>query len=156
MNKLGLKLLVSVVFCMALGALSGLRTMRGIIEWYPKIAKPSWNPPNEIFGPVWSLLYALMGIALGLIWHKPKEGKNKVIIYFIIQLALNLFWSILFFVFHEVGWAFLELLLMWIMIFLTIRSFYSINKIAAYLLLPYICWVSFAGILNFTIWNLGR
>ncbi len=153
-----LKLLVSVSVPLLIGFSSGFFTITDVGSWYQTIQKPAWNPPYWIFGPVWTTLYILMGIALFLIWKK--EGNNKLkkaaIILFAIQLVLNFFWSIIFFNQHQIGWALVEIVILWLSILLTIFVFAKIDKIAAWLMLPYIAWVSFATILNFTIWQLNK
>lgn len=153
-----LKLLVSVSVPLLIGFSSGFFTITDVGSWYQTIQKPAWNPPNWIFGPVWTTLYILMGIALFLIWKK--EGNNKLkkaaIILFAIQLVLNFFWSIIFFNQHQIGWALVEIVILWLSILLTIFVFAKIDKIAAWLMVPYIAWVTFATILNFTIWQLNK
>lgn len=153
-----LKLLVSVSVPLLIGFSSGFFTITDVGSWYQTIQKPAWNPPNWIFGPVWTTLYILMGIALFLIWKK--EGNNKLkkaaIILFAIQLVLNFFWSIIFFNQHQIGWALVEIVILWLSILLTIFVFAKIDKIAAWLMAPYIAWVTFATILNFTIWQLNK
>lgn len=152
-----IKLFISVVLCLAIGGISGYLTSNEITTWYVTLNKPSFNPPNWIFGPVWSTLYFLMGISFWLVWKSNANTtiKNKAITFFIIQLILNFFWSIIFFSLHQLGFALVEIILLWIFILLSIISFYPISKIAAYLLLPYLFWVSFASILNLAIWKLN-
>ncbi len=153
-----LKLLVSVSAPLLIGFSSGFFTITDVGSWYQTVQKPAWNPPNWIFGPVWTTLYILMGIALFLIWKK--EGNNNLkkaaIILFAMQLVLNFFWSIIFFNQHQIGWALVEIVILWLSIMLTIFVFAKIAKIAAWLMVPYIAWVSFATILNFTIWQLNK
>jgi benzodiazapine receptor len=119
--------------------------------------KPSFNPPNWIFGPVWTTLYVLMGIAFWLVWKSNAEFsiKKRAMTFFIIQLVLNFFWSILFFSFHQLGLALVEIILLWTFIVFSIISFFPISKTASYLLVPYVLWVSFASVLNFAIWKLN-
>lgn len=155
MRSLFLKISICVVLCLALGLLSGFSTVESINNWYRFINKPSWNPPNWIFGPVWTLLYILMGIAVALVWHAQTQNKKTAITFFIIQFILNLAWSFIFFKQHAIGWAFAEILIMLLCISATIFSFYKISKPAAWLMLPYLCWVSFATILNGSIWYLN-
>lgn len=150
-----LKLLISISACLAVGGVSGFVTANEIPGWYVNINKPVFNPPNWIFGPVWTALYILMGIAFFLIWKSPTPAKEKAYLFFALQLVLNFFWSIIFFRLHAVGFAFAEIIMMWICILLTIVSFYPISKPAAYLLIPYLLWVSFASVLNFSIWRLN-
>ncbi|MBI1344506.1 MAG: tryptophan-rich sensory protein [Terrimonas sp.] len=152
-----LKLVVSILLPVAVGAISGLFTTSEIPGWYQTIQKPSWNPPNWIFGPVWTTLYLLMGIAQYLVWKSNISApqKNMALLFFAIQLLLNFFWSFIFFKEHQLGWAFAEIIAMWVFILLTIFAFARINNTAAWLLVPYISWVSFAAILNYSIWQLN-
>ena len=151
------KLVISIAVPLIIGFTSGFFTITGIGSWYQTIQRPSWNPPNWIFGPVWTILYILMGIALYLIWKSDasRTVKRNAIVLFSIQLILNFFWSIIFFNQHQPGFAFIEIGVMWVMILLTSFAFAKINTTAAWLLVPYISWVSFAAILNFTIWKLN-
>lgn len=149
------KILLCALACLILGSLSGLATGPAVRGWYAEIAKPSWNPPNWIFGPVWSLLYLMMGSAFALVWHQPSKARNKALWLFGIQFALNLLWSFLFFGLARMDLALMEILLLWIMILLTLLSFYRIKALAAYLLIPYLAWVSFASLLNFTLYRLN-
>jgi translocator protein len=153
-----LKLVIAILIPLLVGFSSSYFTITGVNSWYQTIQKPEWNPPNWIFGPVWTTLYILMGIALYLVW-KADAGdavKKYAITLFAIQLVLNFFWSFIFFNQHQPGWAFVEIVVMWLMILLTIFGFAKINTTAAWLLVPYISWVSFAAILNFTIWKLNN
>ncbi len=134
----------------------GASSSSSILDWYPTIYKPSWNPPNWIFGPVWSLLYIMIGAAFAFIWHSEKQEKRKAYRLFFIQFCLNLAWTPIFFNFHQIGFAFVEIIFMLIFIYLTIIEFYKINRKAAYLLVPYAIWVSFATMLNGTIYWLNR
>ena len=125
-------------------------------EWYTALAKPSWNPPNWLFGPVWSVLYLLMAISVWLVWKK--EGVVGAIVplsIFLLQLVLNAAWSWLFFGTHEMGIAFIEIVVLWIAILVNIILFWKINPINGILLLPYLLWVSFASVLNYTLWRLN-
>jgi len=135
----------------------GVFTAKAIPTWYTKLKKPSFNPPNWIFGPVWTLLFILMGIAAFLVWRQgfdKKEVKTALGI-FIFQLFLNLFWSIIFFGIHNPAVAFTEIISLWSAILALILAFYQISKTSAYLLIPYILWVSFAAYLNYAIWQLS-
>ncbi|WP_306349990.1 TspO/MBR family protein [Flavobacterium sp. '19STA2R22 D10 B1'] len=159
MKSLFSKILVAVIICVSVGLLSSIATQSSISTWYPTLIKPSFNPPNWIFAPVWSLLYIMMGVAAGLVWHQkylyPADVK-KGMIFFIIQLALNALWSILFFGLNNPLLALVEIALLWLMIYETYMVFNKINKIAAYLLIPYLIWVSFAMVLNASIWWLNK
>lgn len=151
------KLIISILLTVGIGATAGLFTASGVDSWYTTIQKPSWNPPNWIFGPVWTTLYIMMGIALYLVWKSGSDERVKKIalILFALQLILNFLWSFIFFDQQQPGWAFLEILILWVFILLTIFAFARVNKAAAWLLVPYISWVSFAAILNYTIWQLN-
>jgi len=141
---------------LAVGAISGIATVNNIPNWYAQLIKPSFNPPNYLFGPVWTTLYLLMGISFFIILNtSTKINKKNAILLFWIQLSLNFCWSFLFFQFHFLGLALIEIIFMWTSILLMIVSFYSINKRAALLQLPYLLWVSFASILNASIWFLN-
>ena len=151
------KLSISILVCLAVGGVSGYFTTSEITTWYATLNKPSFNPPNYLFGPVWTTLYILMAISFWLIWKNNtlQVQKNKAILVFGVQLTLNFFWSIIFFNLHQSGYAFADIVLLWIFILLSILSFHPISKTAAYLLIPYLCWVSFAAVLNFSIWRLN-
>ncbi len=151
------KLIISILICEGAGIFGSLFTMSQIKSWYADIKKPSFNPPDWIFGPVWSFLFLLMGVSLYLVWSGGISGisiKTEIII-FVIQLALNILWSILFFGIHSPKLAFVDIVFLWAMILLTVFEFYSINNTAGLLLIPYFLWVSFALILNFEIWKLN-
>lgn len=156
MKALGVKMLICAAACLLLGIASGFSTMDQINNWYGTIEKPEWNPPNSIFGPVWSTLYVLMGIAVAIIWHSKHPLSSKAITLFIIQFLFNLCWSFIFFKLHAIGWAFVEISILLILIITTIVYFKKISNAAAYLLVPYVAWVSFATVLNGTIWYLNK
>lgn len=139
-------LVLSIGLCLGAGILGSFFTFSAIPEWYSTLNKPFFSPPNWIFGPVWTALYILMGISLYLIWQK-----KKVPLVFWIQLILNAVWSIIFFRLKNPGLAFIDIVVLWIAIILTIKYFYPISKLAGYLLIPYLLWVSFAAILNYAI-----
>jgi translocator protein len=151
------KLIIAIAIPLIVGGISGFFTVSSVGGWYQTINKPSWNPPNWIFGPMWTTLYVMMGIALFLVWKTDTstELKKIAIILFAVQLILNFFWSFIFFNQHQPGWALADIIAMWCCILLTIFAFAQVNKTAAWLLVPYISWVSFAGILNYTIWRLN-
>ena len=151
------KLIIAILIPLVVGFTSGFFTAGNVTGWYQTIQKPSWNPPSWIFGPVWTTLYILIGIALFLVWRSDvaESVKNTAIILFAVQLVFNFFWSLIFFEMHEPGWAFAEIVVMWVLILLTIFSFGKVSSLAAWLLVPYISWVSFASILNYTIWRLN-
>jgi translocator protein len=151
------KLIIAIAIPLIIGGTSGFFTATGVGAWYQTINKPSWNPPNWIFGPVWTTLYVMMGIALFLVWKADtsNELKKIAILLFSIQLLLNFFWSFIFFYQQAPGWAVVEIIILWLFILFTIFAFAQVNKTAAWLLVPYISWVSFAAILNYTIWKLN-
>jgi translocator protein len=150
------KLILALVITLSVGGIAGYATANAIGGWYATLVKPSFNPPNNIFAPVWTLLYIMMGIALYLIWKQPVSKKrNMALLFFGIQLFLNFWWSILFFNYHQLGWAFVEIIAMWVFIIVTIFAFAPLSKTAAWLLVPYVSWVSFASILNYAIWRLN-
>jgi translocator protein len=158
MKKLNLlKLIISLLLPLGIGAIAGIFTMKAIPTWYETLNKPSFNPPNWVFGPVWTTLYFLMGISLFLIW-KLEAGKerNRAIGAFLIQLFLNFCWSFLFFYFHQLGLALVEVILLWISILIMILFFYRLRPVAAYLNIPYILWVTFASVLNAAYYFLNR
>ena len=160
MNKIT-RILAVVVTCLAIGYFSGTVTRSAITTWYPTLIKPSFNPPNWIFAPVWSMLYIMMGIAAGLVWNRlefsnDKELVKKSLVFFAIQLGLNALWSVLFFGLRNPMLALIEIVLLWLMIYETYIKFGKIDKIAGYLFLPYLAWVSFATVLNASIWWLNR
>ena len=144
-----LKLAACILLTLSIGAISGIATSSGINNWFMELTKPLFNPPNYLFGPVWTLLYFLMGFSFFMILQSPiKELKRKAIKIFVIQLSLNFLWSFLFFKFQLIGLAFIEIMLIWISILAMIITFNKINRIAAVLQIPYLIWVSFATILN--------
>jgi tryptophan-rich sensory protein len=146
-----------IVLIELIGNIGSLATFSQITIWYSTLAKPSFNPPSWIFGPVWTILFALMGVALYLIWSKGMQKKEirSAVAVFSLQLALNVLWSFIFFGFHQPGLAFIEIVLMWVAIVATIRIFYRISKPAGWLLVPYLTWVTFATVLNFAVWQLN-
>jgi tryptophan-rich sensory protein len=125
-------------------------------EWYEALNKPSWNPPNSVFGPVWTALYILMGVAAWLVWRKVGFiGAQFVLTLFIIQLVLNSLWSYLFFGIHRPELAFVDIIVLWVSIFGITIGFWRISILAGIFLLPYLIWVSFASVLNFQLWRLN-
>ena len=174
------RLVISLALPQLAGFIGSLFTAPAIVAWYAGLEKPSFNPPNWIFGPVWTILFLLMGISFYLVWSKNFTAdqsqkvskikawnswsqklwdgswqKENVILIFALQLVLNILWSVIFFGLRQPGLAFFELLMLWFAILYTIINFYRISKPASYLLIPYILWVSFAGFLNLSIWLLN-
>lgn len=151
-----LKLFISISLPLIVGGLAGYATSSNISNWYIYLNKPWFNPPNYLFGPVWTALYILMGASLFMIWKSPSgKFKTQALIIFSIQLLLNFSWSFIFFYFHQTGWALVEILLLWISIASMIYAFYRVSRPSAYLQIPYILWVSFATALNGAIWFLN-
>lgn len=145
------RLILAIGLCLGTGFLGSLVTTPSITGWYARLNKPLFNPPNWIFAPVWTTLFIIMGIALYLVWTSNSPRRTAAAHLFYLQLGLNFLWSYLFFGLRNPTIAMLDIVVLWIAIFLTIRAFVPISKTAAYLLLPYIAWVSFAGMLNFFI-----
>jgi len=175
-----LKLLVSIIICELAGVLGSVFTTSEIGVWYKSLNKPSFSPPNWIFGPVWTILFVLMGISLYMVWSNKWDPKNtigsekekawnflsqkffvgtwkklNIILIFATQLLINILWSVIFFGLHNPGAAFFEILMLWFAILFTIINFYRVSKLSSILLLPYILWVSFAAVLNYFIWILN-
>jgi benzodiazapine receptor len=126
-------------------------------EWYAALKKPAWNPPGWAFGPVWSALYTMMALAAWLVWQRGGfAAQRRALSLFLIQLALNAAWTPLFFGLHWTGVAAVEIILLWVAIFLTARAFHPVSRVASLLLWPYLAWVSFATLLNFELWRLNR
>lgn len=153
---LSTKIIIAVIGALIIGGLSGFLTTDAIQNYYLTLKKPSWNPPNSIFGPVWTVLYIMIGVAFALIWNQQDTAvRTQAMLLFGIQITLNFFWSLIFFRWQSPAWALVEILVMLVFIVLTVLAFQKLNKTAAYLMLPYLCWVSFASFLNFTIWKLN-
>ena len=151
-------LIAWVIICLAAGFIGSIFTMPSLPAWYAGLNKPPFNPPNWIFGPVWTTLFILMGISAWLVWEKGFRNKEvrSAIMLFCAQLALNMLWSLLFFGLKSPLLAFANIIALWLLILATIVSFYRISRPAAWLLIPYILWVSFASVLNLSIWLLNR
>jgi translocator protein len=158
MNKSNtIKLIVSIIVPLGIGSIAGIFTSDAVPTWYETLNKPSFNPPNWIFGPVWTTLYFLMGVSLFLIWKQPaNKERTRAIQVFIIQLVLNFCWSFLFFYYHQIGLALVEIILLWLSILSMIVLFYRIKSAAAYINIPYLLWVTFATILNAAYYFLNR
>lgn len=151
-----IKFIICVLVPLSIGAIGGIATTTSINTWYTTLNKPFFNPQNYVFGPVWTLLYILMGISFYIILQTNKNKlQTNAIIIFGIQLFLNFCWSFIFFKFQFLDIAFIEIILMWLSILGMIILFSKINKIAAYIQIPYLLWVSFASVLNGTIWYLN-
>jgi benzodiazapine receptor len=153
-----IRLVVSIFICQGAGIIGALFTMPSIRTWFEALNKPPFRPPNAVFGPVWTALFLLMGISLFLVWHKglDSQGVKTAMLVFSGHLVLNIGWSILFFGLRSPGLAFFEIVILWAAILLTMFLFNRVSAVSAILLLPYVLWVSFAAVLNFTIWRLNR
>lgn len=151
-----LALIVSFAACMSAAAIGGLLTTRSIEEWYNTIKKPSWNPPEWAFGPIWTILYILMAISAWMLWEEGDAQSRLVpLSIFGVQLALNVIWSGVFFYKKMILGGLVEIIALWIAIFATLVAFWGESAIAAILLMPYLLWVSIASYLNYTIWRLN-
>jgi benzodiazapine receptor len=154
------KLVGSVLLCEAAGAVGATFTYEGVGDWFPKLHKPSFSPPGWVFGPVWTALYAIMGLSLYLASQRYTEEDESLWrasrALFGIQLVLNVLWSYVFFGRRSPGWALVEVLFLWTAIVATTLTFYRISRTAGLLLLPYLLWSSFAVVLNRSIWRLNR
>lgn len=149
---------MSIALPFLAGGLGAWATAGSVSDWYPTLVKPPFNPPAWVFGPVWSSLYFLMGLALFLVWERGRQtpGVSRAMTLFGIQLGLNALWSFLFFGARSPGWALLDILLLWAALVWTVVLFFRVKKSAGWLLAPYLAWVTFAGVLNFAIWTLNR
>jgi translocator protein len=147
------ELIFSIFICFFAGAVGSIFTFPSIPTWYASLNKPFFNPPNWIFGPVWTVLYIMMGVALYLFWQKKarKNEKQPGYVFFAVQLVFNALWSIIFFGWHLPLMAFMVIVVLWLAILLTIVNFLKLSHVAGYLLLPYLLWVSFASLLNFSV-----
>ena len=147
--------------CFVVAAVSSAFTVAAIPNWYAALNKPSFNPPNGVFAPVWTLLYALMAIAAWLVWKQPAGSPEKVALrtaslrIFWLQLFLNFAWSWIFFREHRLTGALLEIVVLWLAIVMATLLFMRVTRLAAWLMLPYVAWVAFAAVLNFEIWRLN-
>jgi tryptophan-rich sensory protein len=152
-----MKLIFSLVLCIGTGAIAGLITSgESSGEWFMSLNKPSFQPPGWVFGPVWTTLYTLMGVSLWLVRRSvATHQRNIAISVFFVQLVFNFLWSIIFFRWHMIGWALVDIIILWLLILVTIILFGKISRTAAWLLVPYFLWVSFAMVLNWSIWSIN-
>ena len=148
------RLIGAIILCELAGIIGSLFTIKNIPTWYAALNKPSFNPPNYLFGPVWTALYIMMGISLFLIWESGKETKKAQVLFYV-QLVLNAAWTMIFFGLRSPFWGFVEIIALWIMIIVCIVESGKISKAAAYLLVPYLLWVSFASVLTFSVWRMN-
>ncbi len=152
MNSI-ISLVASFVVCFA-AAFVGTRWLPD--EWFRKLNKPSWNPPNWLFAPVWTILYALMAIAAWLVWEQAGVSAAPLLALFVVQLIMNAAWTWIFFGLHRPDRAYAEIVVLWVFIAATLIGFWQVNPLAGLLLAPYLAWVTFASFLNLTIWRLNR
>lgn len=150
------KLVVSLLLSLSAGFFGSFFTTPNIASWYAFLNKPFFNPPNWLFGPVWTLLFIFMGIAFYLIWKENNKKAEPILCFFIFHLLVNILWSVVFFGLQNPFGGILVIIVLWLMILWLIISFRRFNKLASWLLLPYLLWVSFASVLNFSIWWLNR
>ncbi|WP_010180079.1 TspO/MBR family protein [Aquimarina agarilytica] len=157
MNKKIIKIIIAVTVCLVAGVIGAAATQTSVNTWYTTLSKPSFNPPNYVFGPVWTILYILMGISAGKIWNHGFYHKwvKTALYHFGFQLILNITWSLVFFGLNEIFGALLIIIGLLVLLLFTYKWFKIVNTNAAYLLIPYILWVSFASVLNFSIWQLN-
>ena len=148
-------LAVSLALAFAVAAIGGWVTAGSVSSWYPTLVKPPFNPPDWIFGPVWTALYALMALAAWRVWRADSPGRRPALRLYGLQLGLNLLWSVLFFGLHQPGWALIEIAVLFIAIAATGRTFLQIDRIAGLCFVPYGLWVAFAAALNASIWWLN-
>ena len=150
--------LICIIICIMIEAFSGLITQGSVNTWYNTIVKPDFTPPKWVFAPIWTLLYLIMGIAWGNINNIPLNSAiiKKANTLFIIQLSFNSLWSIIYFGFHNIGYALVDIILLWLTLILTIHQFFKISKLSGYLLIPYLLWTSYALVLNASIWHLNK
>jgi benzodiazapine receptor len=153
-----IKLVVSMVACLAAGAIGSVFTRSAIPTWYATLEKPPFNPPDWVFAPVWTLLYILMGVAAFLVWRNGVRNRQirTALIVFLIQLILNALWSVVFFGLESPLYGFIVIVILWAAILVTVLQFFRISRVASVLLWPYLLWVTFAAILNSSIWLLNR
>jgi tryptophan-rich sensory protein len=150
---------IAMGLCLLVGGVGALSSVNPNLDgWYGSLNRPSFAPPNWVFGPVWTVLYIAMGLCAGAVWHRGlcAPGVRPALILFLVQLFLNGIWSPLFFAAHAIGWALVDIVLLGCAIGLTIRFFYRVSPVAAWGLLPYWAWVSFATALNASYWWLNR
>ena len=150
-----LALCLSFLLCFLAAGLGSLFTMASLGSWYAGLAKPSWNPPSWLFGPVWTALYAMMAVAGWLVWRRGGAASRLALRWFAVQLVLNVGWSAVFFGLQLPGLAFVEILVLWVAIAATLVVSWKVSRAAGILLAPYLLWASFAAVLNFAIWRLN-
>lgn len=150
-SRLVFKIILCIALCLALGIASGFVAGSASTGWYQNLNKPFFQPPPWIFGPAWTLLYTLMGVAVAKVWHSSDVGSHKAIGLFVAQFILNLVWSPVFFKLHQPSFALVIIIALLILVFLTIKQFSRIDKLSGMLLYPYLMWLCFATLLNASI-----
>jgi translocator protein len=146
-----------IMLCLGVSAIGGAITQISVSDWYQSLSKPSFNPPDWVFTPVWISLFILMGVSAWLVWRRTGFGQGRVpLALFGVQLALNLAWSWIFFGTRSIGWALIEIVILWVVILVTVNAFRRVSALAGLLLIPYLLWCSFAVALNAAIWWLNR
>jgi benzodiazapine receptor len=145
-----------LALCFAAGIVGSIFAARAIPTWYAGLVKPQFNPPNHVFGPLWTVLYTLMAVAAWIVWKtRPSACRRRGLRLFLVQLGLNCLWPWIFFGTHQILTAFADLAALWAAILLTLLTFKKMSTTAAWLLVPYLAWVTFAGYLNFALWRLN-
>ena len=152
------KLIISLAICLGAGGIGAAFTMQSVDTWYAMLRKPFFTPPNWIFAPVWTILYILMGISLCMLWHKRQRLGEHTALYLLFgtQLVLNIGWSFAFFGMRSILGGLFVIISLWLAIIATIHAFLHKSKMAGWLLIPYLVWVSYAGLLNFGLWWLNK
>jgi benzodiazapine receptor len=152
------RLVVSIIASLAAGAIGSIFTRQAIPTWYATLEKPAFNPPNWLFAPVWTILYIMMGVAAFLVWRKGLENRQVriALIVFLVQLVLNALWSVVFFGLESPLYGVVVIAVLWVAILFTVLKFYRISLAASVLMWPYLLWVTFAAVLNVSIWLLNR
>jgi benzodiazapine receptor len=149
-------LVLFVALCLGIGALGASVTATSVDTWYAGLVKPSFNPPDEVFGPVWTVLYILMGIAAWRVWRSADRDTTRgPLTLFALQLAINLGWTVVFFGLHKIASAVATIVVLDVAVLVTMLAFRSVDRLAALLMLPYVAWVAFATVLNVAIWRLN-
>lgn len=157
MSKSISKLAVSILICQCAGLIGTIFTVSSITNWYNFLNQPSFKPPNSLFGPVWTILYTLIGISLYWIWIKPQSKKRtEALGLFAVHLIINSLWSIIFFGLHQIFAAFVVIVVLWVTLIIVMKRFLAIDSRASWILFPYLIWLSFATLLNLAIWWLNR
>jgi benzodiazapine receptor len=155
-TRQAIALAVSVGICLGAAAIGSVLTTPSLHPWYATLPKPAWTPPNWLFGPVWTTLYLCMAVAAWLVWRQAGFSPARLpLTLFVIQLALNVVWSGIFFRLRLPGAAFLEVVLLWLFILLTATAFWPVSRTASWLLVPYLTWVAYAAALNAAIWRMN-